>query len=204
MDQIGLINLKTELPKFLTDFLKNNEIPDTEKKQVTEQVTKLLGNADKNKSGKGDGYVTYDEVDKYMQKNPGSLKTDLQEKILEALDAWNGAGAEDFKQKLETAEDISVKMFNGGAKVKITTDENGNVTTEKTITHANGKVTLGKQEYEFALNNANLKNYPEEPIMVLELTDPEGNSIKLDEQNIPKSFIQKVIDKKPEGSSGLR
>jgi hypothetical protein len=192
MDQIGLINLKTELPKFLTDFLKNNEIPDTEKKQVTEQVTKLLGNADKNESGKGDGYVTYDEVYKYMQKNPESLKTDLHGKILEALDAWDGAGAQNFKQKLEDSKtEISVTKFTGGAR-------------ERTIAGATGKVAFGKDEYEFVLYNHNLITNPSEPIMVLRLTDPKGNLISLDEKNIPESFIQKVIDKKPEGSPGLR
>jgi hypothetical protein len=196
MDKIGLINLNTELPKFLTDFLQKNEIPDTEKKQVTEQVTKLLGNADKNESGKGDGYVTYDEVLSYIE-NPKAPKisADLSGKVLKALNAWDSIAAKEFQTKLQTPKEISVEKFIRGASP----DSFG----------AEGTVTLDwDKEYQFALYDTNLVPNPSkpksEPKMVLRLTDSQGNSISLDEEHIPKTFTTAVKNNKPLNSNTLR
>jgi hypothetical protein len=183
MNQIGLINLKTELPKFLKE---NNFTGDDAK-----QVTKLLTNANQNQLGKKeDEFVTDFEVGSCIKNNP-EISKDLGKKVLNALYAWDSAGAKDFQTKLETPKEISVTKFTGGAR-------------EKTIAFGEGNITLGNDKYDFRLYNADLIRNPSEPRMELRLTDSQGNSISLDQEHIPESFIQKVIDKQPPNSPVLK
>jgi hypothetical protein len=92
------------------------------------------------------------------------------------------------EQKIQTKE-MSVTSFTGGRLVG-------------SLDNAKGTVTLGKDQYQFSLYDAN--DLDSKSGMKLTLTDSQGNRIILDQDNIPESFVKAVEDGKPPKSESVR
>jgi len=181
MSEIGLIKF-SEIPA----FLKKNNITGTE----ANQVTKLLTEANANKSGKSDDFVTDSEVLSYIQNQKAPIiSADLSGKVLKALNEWDSIAAKEFQTKLQTPKEMSVTSFTGGRLVG-------------SLDNAKGTVTLGKDQYQFSLYDAN--DLDSKSGMKLTLTDSQGNRIILGQDNIPESFVKAVEDGKPPKSGSVR
>ncbi len=170
----------TELPA----FLKKNGIEGEEAQKLTEYLTAADKAGSSNKE-KGDGFITSQEISFYQPTNTEKLASATIEKLRNGMLEWEGEGAVDLKE-LSQAKNLKLKEYTTG---------NGD-----SLHYASGNITISAKDYKFSIGNP--KNNLEQARLAL--TDVDGNRSYLTGSDIPKEFVNALINNKDSAEKQTR